>query len=74
MWNLFYLYNNFEPFEVLLQLFLYDPFTFSCLHLTLKIMCKQDKYTMDPGSQIDRSNQKIILSKKWFFKKIIKNQ
>ena len=25
---------------------------------------KQDKYTMDPGSQIDRSNQKIILSKK----------
>ena len=30
---------------------------------------KQDKYTMDPGSQIDRSNQKIILSKKWFLKK-----
>ena len=25
---------------------------------------KQDKYTMDPGSQIDRSNQKIIFSKK----------
>ena len=25
---------------------------------------KQDKYTMDPGSQIDRRNQKIIFSKK----------
>ena len=25
---------------------------------------QQEKYTMDPGSEIDRSNQKIILSKK----------
>ena len=40
--------------------------------IPLPLKIKQDKYTMDPGSQIDCSNQKILLSKKWFLRKIIK--